>query len=397
MFLHLTQPTDTQTFEELADQALRMHPLEAHALMEAAHEFRVWDQSRELGHPDRRTDTPALPRHLIDLFNSSTNPFIQANRDLFRPGTDPVDGQPSTSPRNGRLRCSHWIYIYLIECTRCFQIFQRVLFEYRFDEKLLGTPLPAAQPGMRLFEDLFCSPPPVFGISHIVSSIRPDATAVRLNAYDRVLGLKLPFPDENGQPYRYHEASVANRDFMPTLYRFLEEIWILIANNSNASGSNPGDAAAAAAAADLLRSGMLPRYQHGNLAREQCYFACMFEFLQVVLAWNSPIIVSTRCEAATPEERLKRLGERVGIPSHHMSFYFFRIAESVGNLLTDIEAGVYNDPAAIQALYDPASPLEPQMRQIIEFLGNATGRNLKSRTQGVAINAPNSDPAMIPA
>jgi hypothetical protein len=393
MFLHLTEPTETQTRAERSDQLFRLRPIEVQALIEAAHEFRVWDQSQHLGHPDRRTDTAALPRYLLDLFGDADNQFIQQNRDLFFPGTDPdSSGNPVSVPRTGRLRCPHWIYIYLIECTRCFQIFKRVLYEYRVDEKLLGTPLPAAQHWLRMFEDLFCSAPPVFGINHVISMVRPDPDAVRLNGYDRMLGTRLPFPSENGEPYKFHEAASANREFMPTLYKFLEELWLLLANNANSSGANPGDVAATATHAEKLHNMLRQRRQHGNLSREECYFGAMFSFMHLSLWDDTSIIVSARSEGASPEERLKRLGERVGISPHDKSFYFFKLAEPLSDLMISIESGIYNNPAAIEALYDPSSPLEPRMRLIIEHLSVATGQNLKARTQNVVVRG---EPALL--
>src|SRR5581483_6282646 len=83
----------------------------------------------------------------------------------------------------------HLIYAYMIENTRVYEIFARVIAEFAFGERL-GTPTTEeTQRWLRTTEQLFYSPDAPFQIYNLTSFIRPDARSVRRNAYQRMFGM----------------------------------------------------------------------------------------------------------------------------------------------------------------------------------------------------------------
>ena len=76
-----------------------------------------------------------------------------------------------------------------------------------------------------------------------------------------------------------------------------------------------------------------------------------------------PIIQDLRAQATSPEERLFKIAQRVGLPAHGLSKSYFDIADSISRILIEIETGIFNDPAAAPALYTPArAEADPRKR-----------------------------------
>ena len=88
----------------------------------------------------------------------------------------------------------------MIENTRVYEIFRRVLHEYRHGEKF-GAPIDAdTQHWLRATEELFYSDPAPFLITNVSSHIRSDLRANRRNAYQRMFGMELNHGTDTGQP-----------------------------------------------------------------------------------------------------------------------------------------------------------------------------------------------------
>jgi hypothetical protein len=228
MFRRFTAPSGGLTQSQKAEILFRLHPSELAALLELAWELRVWYNSFDLGHPFRRSDLPEIPEYLLNAF-----PFTQANRDLFtRQITDNI--------RFGTVLWDHLIYAYLIENTRIYDIFRRVIHEYRHGERL-GVPLASSQHWLRNTEELFFRDPAPFTINSVTSYVRPDQGATRRNAYYRMFGMDLNHGMDDNKPYPYEKPDAANREFVSTFEEFLREVWIAIANANNETGMNPKD------------------------------------------------------------------------------------------------------------------------------------------------------------
>jgi len=355
------------------------HPLDIAAYMEAYWNLRKPQPppppppappllTPPLGDPDHRSDEnaislsrlPLLPQEILFGFGGAGRPPI----------------------RGGFLRWDHLIYAYMIENTRLYEIFRRVLHEYRHGEKL-GTPKDAAtQNWLRITEELFYSDTIPFMITNVSSHIRADLRANRRNAYQRMFGMDLNHGGDDGKPYSYIKAEAANSEFVTTFEEFLREVWVGITYVSATSSSNPTDDSKIAVLAEKLHDMLKTRRQGGNLSREEFAFVSMMAWfhLSIELA-DSPIVSSLRAEAVGVENVLFKIAERVGLPAHGLSKSFFEIADPMSRLLIDIELGTYNQPAAVQALYDssiPGSP-EPDLRTIITHWTAITGRDVKAR------------------
>jgi hypothetical protein len=369
-FVRIPDPTvDPKKKIELL---FRSHPSEIAALLEMAWNFRVWEEDKSLGHPKRRSDVPGLRECLLELFNCEPNKFFDENKNCFLPD------------KKGIVLWDHLIYAYLIENTRIYDIFRKVIHEYRHGEKL-GVPIAGAQHWLRNTEELFFRDAAPFSIYSVSSYIRPDSGASRRNAYYRMFGMDLNHGMDKEQPYPYIKPDVANREFVSTWEEFLREVWVGISNRKNESGSNPTDDAAIADLARRLHNMLRTRRINGNLSREEFWFVSMMSWFHLTVEFDFPIITSLRAEGSSEEERLKKIAERVNLPAHGKSYYFFLLADRMSWILTQIEMGTYNNAAAAEALYRDNSPVESTMREIISYWSQATGRNMKEKPRSVSI------------
>ncbi|MEQ9482272.1 hypothetical protein [Coleofasciculus sp. F4-SAH-05] len=383
MFRRFTTPSDGLTLRDKAEMLFRLHPSELSALLEMAWDFRVWEANEPLGHPRRRSDIPGLPEYLLNtLFSSAPTRTGLPN---FFIGNQQRFGIPaSVPPRNG-VMWDHLIYAYLIENTRIYDIFRKVIHEYRHGEKL-GVPLASSQHWLRNTEELFFRDAAPFSIYSVGSYIRPDSGASRRNAYYRMFGMDLNHGMENGQPYPYVKPDTANREFVNTWEEFLREVWVAISNQNNTSGTNPQDDAAILDLAKRLHDMLRTRRTNGNLSREEFWYVSVMSWFHLAVEFDTPIVVSLRAEGASEEERLKKIAERVNLPPHGKSFYFFLLADRMSWILTQLETGIYLNELAIPAFYTVGSPVERVMRSIITYWSQATGRNMKEKARSVSIS-----------
>jgi transcriptional regulator with XRE-family HTH domain len=270
----------------------------------------------------------------------------------------------------------------MIENTRVYEVFRRVLHEYRHGEKL-GTPLDAStQNWLRSTEELFYSDTAPFLITNVASHIRPELRANRRNAYQRMFGMDLNHGTDDGKPYSYIKAEAANSEFVSTFEEFLREVWVGITYVGATSSSNPTDDSKIAELAEKLHDMLRSRRQNGNLSREEFAFVAMMSWFHLTLEFDTPIVRSLRAEATGLENRLFKIAERVGLPAHGLSKSFFDIADPISRLLIQIEFGTYNRAEAVRALYDaetfPTGP-ERDIRTIITHWTAITGRDVKAR------------------
>jgi hypothetical protein len=347
-------------------ELFNLHPMELASLLDQAWLNRA-RQSRPLGHPDNR---------------SNVNPPRAAESDgplpLPAPNPNPMDDDA-----NRGLRWDHLIYAYMIENTRLFEVFRRVISEFVHGEKL-GTPLPAAQRWLRSTEELFFKDGAPFLVTSISSHLRNDARANRRNAYQRMFGMELNHGGDDGKPYPYVRADAANNDFVSTFEEFLREVWIGMTYVRAETSADPTDDAKIALLAERLHDMFRSRRQNGNLSREELSAVSAMSWFHFTLEFNSPILLSLRADATGTEQRLFKVAERVGLPAHGLAKHFFEIADPLSRILTQIEAGDYNRAQAVPALYTPTTDglgLSPEaaMRQIILNWTAIRGVDVKSR------------------
>jgi hypothetical protein len=334
-----------------AGNLLRMHPVEIADLLEEVWNNRVSIPGATLGTPEKRSN-------------------VAGYRGRILPGQKITVTLP--------LEWDHLIYAYMIENTRVFEIFRRVLHEMLHGEKL-GTPASDdAASWLRTTEELFYNDSAPYRITNITSQIRADLRATRRNAYQRMFGMDLNHGADDGKPYPYVRAEAANTDFVSTLEELLREVWVGMTLVNASSSPNSTDTSKMFELVQKLFNMLRSRRQNGNLAREE--FAAVFamSWFHLTLEFDSPIVLSLKADATGTEQRLFKIAERVGLPAHGLSKNFFDVAEPLSRILIQIERGDYSTVGSVAAFFTPGGP-EADMRTIITHWTAITGRDVKAR------------------
>jgi hypothetical protein len=347
------------------------HPSVLAASLEVAWESRIHDTSQKLGHPNHRSNLAQLPNFWLDP--------LRIAADIVPPlGAAPVAGLAAAALPPRTVTWDHLIYAYMIENTRIFEIFRRVLYEFLHGEKL-GVPTADAQHWLRNTEELFYREQPPIAITTVTSHIRADLRASRRNAYWRMFGMDLNHGNDDGAPYPYIKADAYNNEFVSAFEELLREVWVAIANRNNGSGADPTDRGKIENLVTTLQNMLLSRRVNGNLSREEFVFVSMMSWFHLTVLFDSPIIVALRAEANGPEQRLFKVAQRVGLPAHGLSKSFFDIADPISRILILIEAdgtGVVNDLVAKAP--NPPTLLQNDMNTVITYWNSITGHDVKA-------------------
>lgn len=291
----------------------------------------------------------------------------------------------------------HLIYAYMIENTRAYEILGRVIAEYTQGERLGILREPASYQWLRTTEELFYKDASPVQPFNLVSRIRPDIAATRRNAYYRMFGMDLNHGRDGAAAYPYLKPPVANREFVPTFEDFLRQVWRAIENANNVLANNPTDFPAIQDLADRLEN-MLTARRGGasdrpNLAREEFLAVALAAWLDLTLSFDTPIVQELAATGPSPEERLRQIGERVGLPSHGRSHSYFLLARRVSTLLIGIELGYFNDRTGAETLAAPG-PVRDLVSEVIHHWSLVSGRNLKAMPSTVS---PSYQPATTPS
>ncbi len=291
----------------------------------------------------------------------------------------------------------HLIYAYMIENTRIHEIFRRVIWEYTHGERLGIPQNDATHQWIRTTEELFYKDASPFSPYNLVSRIRPDIGASRRNAYYRMFGMDLNHGRDGGPSYPYEKPTAANREFAATLEEFLREVWRAIENARNFLAGNPTDVQAILDLSLRLQN-MLNARRGGNptrpnLARDEFVAVSTMSWFHLTVAFDTPIVRDLLATGPSPEERLRLIGERVGVPSHGRSHSYFIIAPLISTLLTEIELGRLDSIPEIETLFAPppaggTNPIRDDTSRIITHWSMITGRDLKSLRTVVGPGAP---------
>ena len=332
---------------------MRFHPADLTALLELAWDERSNNTSFDSGHPARRSDLPGFGTTWFGQPAFRNIPLTDVDTVATGIRGTVTSFSPAFSALNGVL-WDHLIYAYMIENTRIYEIFRRVVHELLHGEKL-GVPGSAdSQKWLRTTEELFYRDPPPFFITAVTGYVRPDIHATRRNAYQRMFGMDLNHGTDDSKPYPYVKAEAANSEFVSTFEELLREVWIGIENFNNTSGANPKDDAKIADLAKKLHDMLITRRETGNLSREEFVFVSWMSWFHLTVDSDLPIILDLRAQAASPEQRLFKIAQRVGLPAHGLSNNYFDIADSISLILILIETGIFNRAVAAPALYTPA-------------------------------------------
>jgi hypothetical protein len=288
----------------------------------------------------------------------------------------------------------HLIYAYVIENTRIFEIFSKVLETYMFSEQL-ETPTPQSQLFWRNLEFLIFGDAMPSMLWTTSSRLRRDEVANRLTTYYWMFGIDLSHAGEIVGQHPYQKPVAANRDFIPTFEAFGREVWRGIVNAKNFSGANDTDATVISTLARRLYDMMATRRINGNLSREEFRAVAIMSFLHLAVLYDSPAVVDLKASASSPEMRLQKIAERVGMTAHPKSKPFFDLAAPFSKLMQAIETGSYNEPWQAPLLYALMSPAADIAEKVIDQYSLATGRDLKSQAVSMVPRAATS-PLAIP-
>jgi hypothetical protein len=365
-----------------AVQLMRLHPADLTALLEFAWDRRSNNPEKALGDPARRSDLNGFG---TTWFGASAFDFEKIPDQTI---TDVVNGLNITEVEGSNMGRTanlfdHAIYAFMIENTRVYDIFRRVVDEFQHGERI-GAPTSVSgdtQRWLRNTEELLYRDPTSLFVQAIDSWVRPDITATRRNLFQRMFGMELNHGTEDNKPYPYRKAETANSEFVTTFEEFLREVWIGIENVNNESGFDPTDDAKIADLAEKLFDMLRTRREAGNLSREEFDAVARMSWCHLTLDTNNlTIIQDLRAQASSAEERLFKIAQRVGLPAHGLSKSYFDIADDISRILIEIETGIFNDADAVPALYTPENDgPEQAMRNIIRHWSTITGREMKAR------------------
>lgn len=231
--------------------------------------------------------------------------------------TLPINAQPTN--------WDHMIYAYVVENTRIYEIFRKVLEKYTFGEEL-ETPSMQSQLFWRNVEFLIYGDAMPSMLWRTTSRIRRDEVADRLTSYYWMFGLDLSHAPELVGQHPYQKPAASNRDFIPTFEAFGREVWRGIMNARNTSGANDTDPTVIATLARRIFDMMATRRMNGNLACDEFRAVAVLSFLNLAVLYDSPAVVDLKATASSPEMRLQKIAERVGMTAHSKTKPFFDLA-----------------------------------------------------------------------
>jgi hypothetical protein len=285
----------------------------------------------------------------------------------------------------------HMIYAYLIENTRIYDIFVKVLKTYRSGEQL-GRPDQSRQ-FWDTTECLFFNSPPPTTVWNVTSSVRPDEVSQRMLTYWWMFGLPLAHTGERAQAHSYQKPIGANVEFIPAFEAFASEVRRGIINRRNRTGVDDTDNQAIATEAQRIHHMLETRRLNGNLLREEFRAVAVMSWLHLAVSFDSPVVVDLSARASSPEQRLCNIAERVGMTAHPKSQALFNLAQPFSLLLRWIEGGQFDTTPGAERLYTN-NALRGRAEVVIGQYSLAMGRDLKAIP--VKISAPAPAPEQLP-
>jgi len=396
MFLQLVTPTtvDPAAAQRKTDSLFIYHPLQISAIVETAWRNRYnAANSRFVPWPEFVTEQ-LLAHHFIQGWHF---PKVGSPTRIEQPVSIMPTGEPFTPPvkqpgispaPGGNVRPVNWdhlIYAYLIENTHIYDVFSKVLETYIFSEQL-ETPSPASQQFWRNTEYLIYGDGMPTMLWSPVSRLRRDEVANRLTLYYWMFGLDISHAQEAAAKHPYEKPAAANRDFIVTFEAFAREVWRGIINAKNTSGANDTDAAVIATLArrvyDMMATRRLARKE-----REEFRAVAVMAWLHLAVMYDSPAVVDLKATASSPEQRLAKMAERVGMRVHPKAKPLFDLAQPFSSLMQQIETGRFNDPAIAKLLITLGNDLELNAEKVIDQYALATGRDVKAQVVTVSERA----------
>ncbi|CAB3787603.1 hypothetical protein [Pararobbsia alpina] len=280
----------------------------------------------------------------------------------------------------------HLAYSYVLENTRASQILRRVVREYRSGEGL-GVPSPQTRRWLESTEALLHGAGNLIAPWLSTSAARQDAEGVRRNAYWRLLGMDLAFGTEDNRPADYVKASAANTDFIRLFEELLYELWRAISNIKNLVAGNETDQDRIFRIAQELQFVLRSRRLGEMLDREELAAATVLGWIELTLSNDNFVVTDLKAQSTSSANRLRLIGNRVGLQAHSKSAALLSMSEHISILLRTIESAVITE-ATVAMLYQPGLAIGEATRRVITEWSAATGRDLKARAKPVEMSRP---------
>ncbi len=131
------------------------------------------------------------------------------------------------------------------------------------------------------------------------------------------------------------------------------------------------------------------RRQDGRMAREEMTYVAAMSLCHLTVEYDTPVVQDLQATATSPEERLYKMGAKVGKVPAIRSRELFELAEPMSALLWGIELGIFNPGAAPESLYlpnthgGPPTQLNIEVNRIIDLWQSATGTRVKGPSVSV--------------
>jgi hypothetical protein len=332
----------------------------------------VWDTANIWGQPQTPAGAGRKALYSMGGFNSAVVP---------------MPAQPAWD---------HLIYAYAIENTRVAQILARVVHGFRSGEGL-GIPSVATQRWLDVTETLLFNAGNPIAPWLSTSSIRPNAEAVRRNAYQRMFGMDLAFGTDSNAPFLYDKAEASNKTFVQLFEELLFELWRAIENVRNLVAGNTTDDDRIFRLAQQLGYMLRSRRINQILGREELAATTAMGWAELTVISDTPVVVDLRAEGASAADRLQVMGERVNLRPHSRATSFFAMAAELSLMLRALEADWITDSSTSWLLYQTTVPpnvptppvgvvpLGTEVRRVITEWAAASGRDLKSRAVPIKV------------
>jgi hypothetical protein len=307
------------------------------------------------------------------LSTSSGTPAARHQAMARRKFIDPLSNGSSCPTPDLTVQWHHLVYAALLQQTRIVEIFRQIVFEALHGERLPKVSQ-STQRWLHTTEQLFFGYGWPYSVQSVTSTIRPDREAVRRNAYWRMFGWDLQHGTEDGRPYPYVKADAANKAFTALFDSLVFETWRGYINRDNDSGANETDDTAITELVRHLREMLTARRHEGTLSREEFDAVATLSWFHLTVEFDTVVVRDFNAQGGGEADRLKQLGERVGIPAHSRSDAFFQLAQPMSTVLRAIET---DSIAAASDLYDDGGLFQEDMLKIITHWSIATGRSVK--------------------
>jgi hypothetical protein len=284
----------------------------------------------------------------------------------------------------------HIMYAYMIENTKIFQIFQKIITLYLTGEDLTipyNNKELETKPWIENSHKLFFSKAETSAWSR--SQLIDSFEAQRRGAYYSLFGLDLNhgLGENNTAPFPYVRPRAFNANFIEEFESFLKLCWQMIINYNNTSNINTTDLIALQEQVDSLRKMLLSRrtteenldnYSYLNHSRTEYDAVVMADWFMHAISYNSPIVIEMGAEAVSAAERLNILGRKVGISPSSKTTNFLELAPLMATLLRIIELDEV-DSVYLACIANPTTKEYALINSIIYNYQLSTGRDIKNQ------------------